>query len=196
MDKQTITQPSKNPSTDSSSGSFAVGTTVIYPMHGKCTIVATENRQIGGQSVPFYRIEIQKSSFSRSARQEPTIWVPVASAKERGLRLPISTELAQAIYQIFANREYYFDPHQSWAAVLPQLEQTIRTEGGIGLAKVASYLFVVKKKQIVPTQEVAKFSESVNRMLFRELSEATGETIREIEVKTTKAMRSKLLPDN
>jgi hypothetical protein len=33
-------------------------------------------------------------------------------------------------------------------------------------------------------------------MLFRELSEVTGETIRELEVKATKAMRPKLLPDN
>lgn len=196
MDKQTITQSNQDPSSATGKGSFEVGTTVIYPMHGKCTIAATESRQIAGETVPFYKIEIQKSAFSRSTRQEPTIWVPVSSARDRGLRLPITAELAQAIYQVFSNREYYFDPHLSWATILPQLEQSIRTEGGIGLAKVASYLFVLKKKQIVPSQEVAKFSESVNRMLFRELSEATGETIREIEVKTTKSMRSKLLPDN
>jgi RNA polymerase-interacting CarD/CdnL/TRCF family regulator len=194
MEKQTITQPDSQTSKDLIT--FETGTTVIYPMHGKCTIVATENRQIDGKTVPFYRIEIQKSSFSRSSRQEPTIWVPVASARDRGLRLPLNAEQAQAVQQIFSSREYFFDAHATWATVLPQLEQTIRAEGGIGLAKVASYLFVLKKRQVVPTQEVAKFSESVNRMLFRELSEVTGETIRELEVKATKSMRPKLLPDN
>jgi RNA polymerase-interacting CarD/CdnL/TRCF family regulator len=138
MEKQTITQPAASEKNDWIT--FETGATVIYPMHGKCTIVATENRQIDGKAVPFYRIEIQKSSFSRSSRQEPTIWVPVASARERGLRLPLNAEQAQAVQQIFANREYYFDAHASWATVLPQLENAIRTEGGAGLAKVASYL--------------------------------------------------------
>jgi RNA polymerase-interacting CarD/CdnL/TRCF family regulator len=182
MEKQTITQPAAQHTPEKIPEQIREqireGTTVIYPMHGKCTIVATENRQIDGKSVPFYRIEIQKSSFSRSTRQEPTIWLPVASARERGLRLPINSEQVKAMQQIFANREYYFDAHLPWATVLPQLENTIRAEGGIGLAKVASFLYVLKKRQVVPTQEVAKFSEGVNRMLFRELSEATGETIR------------------
>lgn len=174
---------------------FDPGTAVIYPMHGKCVVVGIENRQVGAETISFYKLEVQRSSFSRSTRQEPAIWVPVNSARERGLRLPIDAEQIQAINTIFASREYYFEAQLGWSAVLPKLEATIRSEGAIGLAKVASYLFVLKKKQIVPTPEVARFSENVNKMLFRELSEATGEPIRALEEKANKLMRPKTLPD-
>jgi RNA polymerase-interacting CarD/CdnL/TRCF family regulator len=179
------------------SDSFAPGSLVIYGFHGKCQIVAIENRAIGDQSIPFYKLEVQRSTLSRSTRKEPAIWLPVASAKERGLRNPISNQVAaDSVISIISNREYYFQPNEPWTTVQPKLEACIRSEGAIGLAKVASFLYVVKRKQIVPPAEVLKFQESVNKLLLRELSEALNEPIRVLEDRVSKMLRSKMIPDN
>jgi len=175
---------------------FTTGTSVIYGMHGKCCIKAIENRTVDNQSIPFYKLEVLKSTLSRSSRQDPAIWVPVDIARERGMRPPVNRDNASVILAILADREYYFSVHESWHLIKAQLEHSIRTEGAIGLAKVASYLFVLKRQQIVPSTEVARMDENVMRLLLRELSEATGEPITLLEEKINKGFRSKTLPDN
>lgn len=174
---------------------FPPGTAVIYAMHGKCSVLGTETRTLSGEEILFYKLEIKKSSFSRSNRQETAIWVPVATAKDQGLRSPMTKEEAEAALKVLLSREYYFRANESWTVLQPQLELTIRAEGGIGLAKVASFLFVLKRKQIVPTPEVTKLQEAVHKLLFRELSEALGETTRDLETKITRGFRAKLIPD-
>jgi hypothetical protein len=49
---------------------------------------------------------------------------------------------------------------------------------------------------IVPSPEVAKFSESVSRMLVREIGDLSGDSVRIIEERMQKAMRHKQLPDH
>ena len=175
---------------------FQPGTPVIYAMHGKCAVVGIETRQTGGESIQYYKLEIQKSPLSRSSRQEPAIWVPVSSAKERGLRIPMAAEDSEAVFKTINNREYYYPLNESWNALQPKLESSIRNEGGVGLAKVLSYLHVLKRKQIVPTPEVARMYETVSKLLIRELHEATGETARNLEDKIARGMRQKLIPSN
>lgn len=175
---------------------FQPGTPVIYALHGKCQLIGIESREMNGQSIRFYKLEIQKSALSRSTRREPAIWIPVHAAKERGLRAPLSTDQAEAVFKVLSSREYFFETNVPWNTIQPKLEMTIRTEGAIGLAKVASYLFVLKRKQVVPQQEAAKMQETVNKLLLRELSEATGENIRNLEDRIAKSFKQKLLPDH
>jgi RNA polymerase-interacting CarD/CdnL/TRCF family regulator len=175
---------------------FGTGETVIYPMLGKCMVMGLEEKSIGGETLSFYKLEVQKSSFSRSARQEPAVWIPVAAAREQGLRPPLRTEEAPELFKIFASREYYFDLNRNWNLIQADCENAIRREGALGLAKVASGLYVLKKRQIVPSAEVSRFSEMIDRLLYRELSEATGESIRALEEQVKKLMRPKLTPDS
>jgi RNA polymerase-interacting CarD/CdnL/TRCF family regulator len=175
---------------------FSPGSAVIYAMHGKCSVIGTEVRTLGGEQIRFYKLEVKKSPLSRSNRQDTAIWVPVATAKEKGLRVPMSKVEADAALQVLLSREYFFKPSEAWTVIQPQLENSIRVEGGIGLAKVASYLFVLKRKQIVPQPEVVKLQEAVHKLLFRELSEALGEPSKNIEGRVLKGFRSKLIPDN
>ena len=177
-------------------GEFLPGTDVIYSIHGKCNVVGTEYRMLGGESIRFYKLEVKKSALSRSTRHESAIWVPVASAKGLGLRIPMTQSDAEEALKILKNREYYFKTNEPWSLVQPKLEQCIRQEGGIGLAKVESFLFVLKRKQIVPTPEVSKFQETIHKLLFRELAEALHEPARALEDKVAKGLRSKLIPDN
>jgi RNA polymerase-interacting CarD/CdnL/TRCF family regulator len=175
---------------------FKTGETVIYPMLGKCTILGREEKSIGGKTLAFYKLEVQKSSFSRSQRQEPAVWIPINAAQDQGLRTPLLAENAPELFKIFASREYFFDLHRPWNLIQADLENATRREGAIGLAKAASALFVLKKKQIVPTPEVNRLSETIDRLLYRELSEATGESIRSLEERIAKMMRPKLTPDS
>src|SRR5689334_1238516 len=119
---------------------FQPGSSVIYAMHGRCNVLGTEIRSLGGEHIRFYKLEMKKSTLSRSHRQEPAIWVPVATAKDRGMRAPMNKDDAAAAMKILLSREYFFKPHETWSTLQPQLEATIRIEGGIGLAKVASFL--------------------------------------------------------
>jgi len=175
---------------------FLPGSFVIYAMHGKCHILATETRILSGIPILFYKLGVKKPALSRSNKQEPAIWVPVATAKDRGLRPPMSLPQAEAAMKILLTREYYFKLNEPWPQVLHQLENTIRLGGGEGLAKVASYLHVLMRKQIVPSTEVAKMKETVFKLLFREMGEAMGEFPKTIEEKANKGLRTKLLPDS
>lgn len=177
-------------------GEFTLGSSVVYGMHGRCSVVSIETRSVGNESIPFYKLEIQKSALSRSNRREPAIWLPVNSARSRGLRPPMSVEQAEEVFAILENREYYFSTSESWSSIEPKLESSIRLEGHIGLGKVMSYLHVLKEKQIVTSPEVNRFRENFTRVLLRELSETLGEPIRAIETRVAKALKHKTLPDN
>jgi RNA polymerase-interacting CarD/CdnL/TRCF family regulator len=183
--------PTEVPQTEFLPGSF-----VIYAMHGKCHIISTETRTLSGVPILFYKLEVKKSALSRSAKQEPAIWVPVANAKDRGLRAPMSSAEAEAAMKILLTREYYFQVNEPWSSIQHKLENTIRLEGGVGLAKVASYLYVLTRKQIVPSSEVCKLKETVFKLLFKELGEALGELPKTLEEKANKGLRTKLLPDS
>lgn len=129
---------------------FKSGTAVIYGTYGKCQIDAIESHTINGKQIQFYKLQLQKSSLSRSKRKDPAIWIPTHSAKEQGLRTPINSEQVEAIFKILLSPECYFELTTPWLIIHPKLELTIRLEGAIGIAKVASYLFVLKRKQIAP----------------------------------------------
>jgi RNA polymerase-interacting CarD/CdnL/TRCF family regulator len=177
--------------------SFEPGTSVIYGMHGKCAVVSIETRQAGGESSIYYKLEMQKSPLSRSVRQEPAIWVPVASARERGLRSPLQTsEEAEAVYKITQSREYYFQINEAWSVINPKLEAAIRNEGATGLAKVLSFVHVLKRKQVVASPEVNRLYETVSKLLIRELHDATNAPTRDIEDRIAKGLRQKLIPSS
>ena len=175
---------------------FTPGTSVIYALHGKCNVIGTETRQLGNESILFYKLEVSRSSLSRSVRHDPAIWVPVATAKNRGLRNPMNQDQAEQALKALMSREYFFNTSESWSSLLPKLEACIYAEGGIGLAKVASFLHVFKKRQVVASSEVNKLQENVFKLLLRELSEALHTSARELEEKISKGFRSKLIPDN
>ena len=175
---------------------FSSGSSVIYALHGKCTVLGVEDKQVGGQSIRFYKLEIQKSSLSRSTRQEPAIWLPVSSASDRGLRAPMSREGAENALAVLASREYYFPLNEPWSVVHPKMEANIRAEGGVGLAKAVSYLHVLKKKQHVLSSEALRFQETLWKLMLRELSEALTETSRVLEERINKGLRQKTLADH
>jgi RNA polymerase-interacting CarD/CdnL/TRCF family regulator len=178
-----------------SNSEIPVGSVVVYATHGKCLVTAVETRALAGETTRFYKLEVQKSALSRSTRQEPAIWVPVSTAKARGIRPPMSTEDVENAFQILSSREYYLSSQDAWHISQSKIEALVRNEGSIGLAKALSFLFVLKKKQVVPYPEVNRLNETIQRQFTKEISELTGETIKSIEERMGKAMKNKLLAD-
>lgn len=176
-------------------GEFPIGTEVIYGIHGKCQVLTIESREVSGQASRFYKLEVQKSALSRSAKREPAIWLPVASARAQGLRPPMTLVVAEAAMTILMSREFFFNPAEPWSLVYPKLEATLRNEGGPGLARVYSYLYVLKRRQVVPASDVVKLLDSVYKIMIRELAEAFGEAPRILEERMAKGLRQKLLAD-
>lgn len=184
----------QNQPASSEPSEFAVGSEVVYALHGKGHIRSIEDRATTpGAAQRFYKVEVQKSALSRSKKPDPAIWIPVDQALERGLRAPMSLETANSAIETLQSKEYFFSIDSAWSEVYPQLESCIRAEGGVGLAKVYSYLFVLMKKQLVPNPEVAKFFDGIQRQLMKELSEALHEAPRSIESRIAKGLRSKTL---
>lgn len=62
---------------------FRVGQKVVYPNHGIGVVEQIEQKQIGASSLPFYTL--------RLAATNSVVFVPVANAREVGLRSTISS---------------------------------------------------------------------------------------------------------
>ena len=71
---------------------FTPGSVVVYGFHGLCSVLSIEERAVSGESIRFYKLQVQKSALSRSKKLEPAIWLPVHSAKKAGLRPPVEKE--------------------------------------------------------------------------------------------------------
>ena len=173
---------------------FSVGDTVIYGVHGRCTIQAIESKTVGDQTVDFYKMEPVKPALSRSTRPSPAIWLPVQSQEKAGLRAPLTRDECESLNPIFSSREYYFDLKTHWHQTQPKLDEMIAREGAIGLAKVVSYLFVRTHQYVVVPGEQARYYETACRLLYRELSDALAEPMSLIQQRTEKLMKPKLTP--
>lgn len=169
------------------------GTEVIYGLHGKCKVDAVVSREIGGAQVAFYRLQVVKSPSARTKTVGPTIMLPVSNSAQ--LRAVMSETTAATCLSILEGREFYFPIDLTWEAVRPKLDHAILLEGPQGLAKVYSYLWVLAKRSVVPPTEVARMMESVERVLFRELSEVLQTSMASIHTRIARGLKSKLAPD-
>jgi RNA polymerase-interacting CarD/CdnL/TRCF family regulator len=171
---------------------FPEGAIVSYGIQGLCVIQKQETRTIGGTSTLFYKLEKLKSPLSRSQKQEPSIWVPVKDAEKMGLRAVVTREELEASYELLKSTEVFFNLEAKWSDVQPLLERTVRVEGFSGVMKVFAYLFMLEKRQIKLTPETARFAETISRILYREAVQASGDSLKNLESKIIKNLRSKI----
>ncbi len=172
---------------------FTLGSSVIYALHGKCTITSVETREVDQKQINFYKLEPQKSSPGKITRQDTAIWLPVISAKERGLRPPMTKTEAETALALLGNGEFYFPLNEKWSVLHPMLEKCIRLEGGLGFSKVFGFLHILKRKWVVLPNEIARFLETITKLFSKELSDALEEPLRIIEEKVQKNIKQKIL---
>jgi len=179
-----------------SNSDIPVGSSVIYALHGRCTVTAIETRELAGSSQRFYKLEVQKSALSRSNRFEPAIWVPVSTAKSRGIRAPMTSTDVDKAFEVLASREYYLPLTDAWHVSQAKVEALVRNEGSIGIAKALGFLFALKKKQVVPSPEVNRLNETLQRQFSKEVAELTAETLKAVDDRIARALKNKMSADS
>lgn len=182
---------------------FKVGDEVSYGLHGKCVITGIETKTLSSGEVSFYQVRqiknpiIAKSaSATKPSRNEPSILIPVDTAASKGLRRPMTRDEAEAVLRLLAEPDYHFELNQNWGTRQKTLEDAIRKEGAVGMAKVVGHLYVVARQDAVPPSEVQRFYDSTYRIFAREIAEALGLTSKEVEPILTRALKSKLSRDS
>ena len=175
---------------------FSLDSAVIYTLHGKCKITQIDTRTHEGNSIQFYKLEVQKSPLARTNRSDPAIWVPVSNSRNLGLRAPITRPEAEEVLKVISSKDSFYSLSEPWHLIHTKLEAAIRAEGCIGLGKVFSYLYVLKRKLGTLPKDPTKFYELVHKLLFRELSEALEEAPKAIEDKLARSLKNKPVLDS
>ena len=176
------------------SATFKVGDEVSYGIHGKCVVTAIETKTLGDKVVRFYQIKALRNPLAPKvvAKNTPAILIPISSAESNGLRNPMNKEQADLVLRTLADPDYHFNLNESWGLKQKVLEEALRKEGAIGLAKVVGHLHYIMKKDAAPRGEVLRFYESVLKHLVRELGDSLDIQSRDAENLIFKALRSKL----
>ena len=174
---------------------FAPGSEVVYGMQGKFSVVSIESRNIAGNSISFYKLEKVRNLPFKAKKPDPAIFVPVLGAGKKGMRLPLSADQVHGDPMILSSKEYYFPLVPSPQVDLAKLDAVQVSEGIVGLAKVVSYLTVVKKREIVPASHAMKYLDQAMKQLIRELCDSTEKTSKVVEEEITKLLKAKPLFD-
>lgn len=177
---------------------YKVGDEVSYGLHGKCVITGIETKELSTGSIAFYQIRSIKNPITAKNpnRKDPFILVPVDSAPSKGLRPPMSKDEAETALKLLADRDYHYEMNDTWVSKQKTLEEAMRVDGSAGLAKVVGHLYVMIKRDAVPSTSVLKFYENVYRIFLRELSESLGVAPKDLESIINRALRTKLSYDN
>ncbi|MGE4233855.1 MAG: CarD family transcriptional regulator [Bacteriovoracia bacterium] len=172
---------------------YKVGDKVSYGLHGTCLITAIEVKELTDGPVEFYQIKAVRNTIGNKGftLKDTNILIPVASADTKGLRPLMTKEECEQILRVLEDPEYYFELEETWVSKQKKLEEVLRKEGFLGLAKVVGHLFVVMSLDAVPSSEVVRFYDTVFKVLVREISDVMGLTIKETDTLVTKALRNK-----
>ncbi len=177
---------------------FKIGDEVNYGIHGRLQILAIETKQIGAEEHKFYLMKpvLPPAIAKTAAKAQASILVPVKLAEANGLRGPMTDEQATTALTVLADREYYWELNEPWLKKQRTLEDAIRRQGTVGLAKAVGHLHVLVKRDAAPRSDMVKFYEAQKRGLVREISEAQSVASKDIELLVEKALRNKLHADN
>jgi CarD family transcriptional regulator len=128
---------------------FKVGDKAVYPARGVAEIVAIEERDIGGNKMQFYILQILGND-PKSAAGADKIMVPVSNAKNVGLRSLLSEEDITDIFEILNEEPVAFD-NQTWNRRYRGFMDKIKTGSPFDAAEVMRDLYRLRceKKPVV-----------------------------------------------
>jgi CarD family transcriptional regulator len=177
---------------------YKVGDEVSYGLHGKCIITGIETKELSTGTISFYQVRTLKNPITAKNpnRKDPAILIPVDSASAKGLRSLMTKAEAEIAMKLLSEPDYHFSMEETWVSKQKTLEEAIRKEGSIGLAKAVGHLYVYIKRDAVPPSDVIRFYENVYRIFARELCDTLGLTSKDIDPLLNKSLKQKLSYDN
>jgi CarD family transcriptional regulator len=150
---------------------FKVGDKAVYPARGVAEIVAIEERDIGGNKMQFYILQILGND-PKSAAGSDKIMVPVSNAKNVGLRSLLSEEDITDIFEILNEEPVAFD-NQTWNRRYRGFMDKIKTGSPFDAAEVMRDLYRLRCEKNLSFGE-RRMLETARNLIVKEISVARG----------------------
>ena len=158
---------------------FKVGDKAVYPARGVAEIVAIEERDIGGNKMQFYILQILGND-PKSAAGADKIMVPVSNAKNVGLRSLLSEEDITDIFEILNEEPVAFD-NQTWNRRYRGFMDKIKTGSIYDVAEVLRDLYRLKTDKQLSFGE-RRMLDTARSLIVKEIAISRDQT--EEQVKT------------
>ena len=153
--------------------SFKVGDNAVYPGRGVGTVTAIESKEIFGNELIFYSLEIFENG------KKLKVMVPQKNVKSVGLRPIISEDEASKVLDILKEAETRGDnqpvkiDNQTWNRRYREYMEKIKTGSVYEIAQVLRDLYLLKVDKELSFGE-RNMLKKARELLFRELSLATS----------------------
>jgi CarD family transcriptional regulator len=141
---------------------FKVGDKAVYPARGVAEVVSIEEKDIAGIRQKFYVL--------RLLDVDQKIMVPVANAKNVGLRPPISEQEIQDIFEILKEQTVTFD-NQTWNRRFRAFMDKIKTGSVYDVAEVLRDLSRLKTQKSLSFGE-KQMLEKARSLIVKEIAVA------------------------
>ena len=141
---------------------FKVGDKAVYPARGVAEVVSIEEKDIAGSRQKFYVLKILDT--------EHKVMVPVANAKNVGLRPPISEAEIREIFSILKERTIAFD-NQTWNRRYRGFMDKIKTGSVFDVAEVMRDLYRLKAEKSLSFGE-RRMLETARGLIVKEIAVA------------------------
>jgi CarD family transcriptional regulator len=157
---------------------FKVGDKVAYPPHGVGVIEGTEEREIGGKKVIYYRINLIGKNMS--------ILVPETGIESSGIRPVLSEEEIEEIFKYLS--EIPKNISEKWTVRHRLNVDRLKTGDIKELATVVRNLSYRSKDKELSYSEKRMFEEAFSK-LSEEIALSLGEPVKKVKQKIRKILR-------
>ena len=146
--------------------SFKVGDNAVYPGRGVGTVTAIETKEIFGNELTFYSLEIFENG------KKLKVMVPQKNVESVGLRPIISEKEASKVIDILKETDVKID-NQTWNRRYRDYMDKIKTGSVYEIAEVLRDLYLLKVDKELSFGE-RNMLKKARELLLRELSLATN----------------------
>lgn len=137
---------------------FRVGQKVVYPNHGVGVIEQIEQKQIGDAALRFYTL--------RLAATNSIVLVPVANAKEVGLRSPISAGECELLFKNLSDD--FIAPAGDWKDRFKEFSEKMKSGDIFEVADVLRNLTYLNRQKPLSFRE-SRMLEKARYLVISEL---------------------------
>lgn len=150
---------------------FKVGDKAVYPAQGVAEVIGVEERDIAGNRQRFYVLRIMDT--------DRKIMVPVANARNVGLRSVVTAEEIDEIFAILKEEHVAFD-NQTWNRRYRGFMDKIKTGSIYDVAEVLRDLYRLKADKTLSFGE-RRMLETARNLIVKEIAISRGKTEEKIK---------------
>jgi len=140
--------------------SFRIGDKAVYPAHGVAEVTAIETKEISGQKMTFYMLEVMETGMK--------LMVPTCKVATVGLRQVCDKNEVKEVYDILKSRDVTVDG-QTWNRRYREYMEKIKTGSVFEIAEVLRDLSLLKNGKDLSFGE-RKMLDHARSLLVREIA--------------------------